>query len=128
MSTPCAIRARAVAIDKDDATGWFNLGVAFAQAGNLPEAATSFEKAATIEPSNDKYRSAAEHTRCQVVMMAGGDGSPEAMKRIDECARIVGGDEPPPFFKVGDGGAGDAGPAPAPGVPRRVPEVAQRSR
>jgi GlpG protein len=104
---------RAVEIDADDATGWFNLGIAYAEMGNGRAAAKAFERAAEIDPTKDKYRAAADQTRCQVRLTAEGETSPEDLKRIQECLRQFGGGGLP-TFKAGEGGGGggDAGPAP----------------
>jgi membrane associated rhomboid family serine protease len=101
---------RAVAIDADDATGWFNLGIAYSEAGDLRAAARSFERSAAIEPGNDKYRSAAQSSRCQVLLAEGPGGSLEAIKVADECMRLFGGQNLPAWGAGEDGGAGDAGP------------------
>ena len=106
---------RAVAIDADDATGWFNLGIAYSEAGNARAAAKAFERAAAIDPSKEKYRVAADQTRCQVLLVMGSDDAPEEeAKRIAECVQMFGSDQVP-SFKAGEGvggGGGDAGPPP----------------
>lgn len=105
---------RAVAINRDDATGWFNLGIAHLESGDAPSAAKAFERAAALEPSNEKYRSAAAQSPCMLASAAAEGGAEEARKRLEDCARALGGEGIPQLKPPGEdaGAPGDAGDKP----------------